>query len=248
MQEERGQRTTTDYDEEDRYGAVIGTGAAHGGAHDAKTTRDGAPMPSRNAWAAGAVPASVKPPPPAAAAAAGAIPKPAATVAAGGVSSSTLAAPAEAAKMSTLSANAKPFTLKASAPAFVPAAKKPVATAAPTAFGAPVAPGGYPGYPMGGVGMNPAAMYAMGANMGMYGGVGRGPGMIDPRAAAAAAAAAAAQAAATAGFMRQMPPFGMPPGGRPPAPMAPMGGPAAVAAAAGAMPPADAPASNGDGA
>ena len=33
MQEERGQRVTADYDEEDLYGAVVGTGAAAGGAH-----------------------------------------------------------------------------------------------------------------------------------------------------------------------------------------------------------------------
>jgi hypothetical protein len=38
---QRGQRTTVDYDEEDRYGAVMGTGAASGGQHASKTTKVG---------------------------------------------------------------------------------------------------------------------------------------------------------------------------------------------------------------
>ena len=45
VQEERGLRVTADYDEEDRYGAVIGTGAAAGGAHSAKPA-----VPKAPAW------------------------------------------------------------------------------------------------------------------------------------------------------------------------------------------------------
>ena len=43
VQEERGLRVTADYDEEDRYGAVIGTGAAAGGTHSAKPAAPKAP-------------------------------------------------------------------------------------------------------------------------------------------------------------------------------------------------------------
>ena len=45
VQEERGLRVTADYDEEDRYGAVIGTGAAAGGTHSAKPA-----VPKAPAW------------------------------------------------------------------------------------------------------------------------------------------------------------------------------------------------------
>ena len=58
MQEERGQRVTVDYDEEDLYGAVVGTGAAAGGAHAAG--KGGAVLPNKPAWGSSKVPEGVR--------------------------------------------------------------------------------------------------------------------------------------------------------------------------------------------
>ena len=58
MQEERGQRMTVDYDEEDLYGAVVGTGAAAGGAHAAG--KGGAVLPNKPAWGSSKVPEGVR--------------------------------------------------------------------------------------------------------------------------------------------------------------------------------------------
>jgi len=62
VQEERGLRVTADYDEEDRYGAVMGTGAAAGGTHRAKA------VPKAPAWGGSgagvtAITGKVAPPP-----------------------------------------------------------------------------------------------------------------------------------------------------------------------------------------
>ena len=258
VQEERGQRTTADYDEEDRYGAVIGTGAAAGGAHANKTTKGGATLPSKPAWGSSKVPEGVraladreqhrsgsppapKPvpaPAPAPAAATTPAPKPAASAATPAVDK-----PAGEKPKSTLSASAKPFSLSASAAAFVPAAKKPAAPPAPAA------PVGYPGFPGGMI--PPAMMMGYGAPppMGGYpprggfpgggfpgGGGGRGMGGRGGANPAQAAAAAAAAAAAYG--------FAVPPGGRPPAPGGVphmMGMPPATAPGGIPMPPMPAP-------
>jgi len=63
MQEERGQRVTVDYDEEDLYGAVVGTGAAAGGQHAGNTTlltKGGGALPHKPAWGSSKVPEGVR--------------------------------------------------------------------------------------------------------------------------------------------------------------------------------------------
>ena len=110
---------------------------------------------------------------------------------------------------STLSASAKPFSLSASAAAFVPAAKKPAAPPAPAA------PVGYPGFPGG---MIPPAMMMPTARAPTHGrlpparriprrgfpGGGGGRGM-GGRGGANPAQAAAAAAAAAAAYGRAVP-------------------------------------------
>ena len=175
VQEERGQRATVDYDEEDRYGAVIGTGAAAGGAHqkekEGPTTKDGAALPAKPAWGSARAPEgalakptvrSASPPAPkpangGTATNAASVPKPNATNATNANASNASIPDASAKPKTTLNANAKPFTLSASAAAFVPG-KKPAAAAAP------VSPmlGAYPPAGVGGLlpgmGMPPAMM------------------------------------------------------------------------------------------
>ena len=247
VQEERGQRTTVDYDEEDRYGAVIGTGAAAGGAHqkekEGPTTKDGAALPAKPAWGSARAPEgalakptvrSASPPAPkptngGTATNAASVPKPNATNATNANASDASTPDASAKPKSTLNANAKPFTLSASAAAFVPG-KKPAAAAAPVSpmLGA-YPPAGVGGF-VPGMGMPPAMMMAAyggfpgaggfpggaamppGATMPGPGGRGAGRGgMPQNPAHAAAAAAAAAQYAA----------FAAPPGRPPPPPGAP---------------------------
>ena len=219
VQEERGLRVTADYDEEDRYGAVIGTGAAAGGTHSAKPA-----VPKAPAWGgsgagvtaitgkAAPPPKPHSPPPP---------PK------AKEDEKKPASADGEKPK-SSLNPNAKAFTLSAKAAEFKPSflTKKPAAPAAPAIPPAPGAypigmpgmmPGMMPQYPMGMPGMPPNMMPGMPAYgtpqyrgappqqfQGGRGGRGGGQqmgGFSSPQqqAAIAAAAAHAAHAAASAG-------------------------------------------------
>lgn len=117
--EERGQKATADYDEEERYSSVLGTG---------KAAAPPAP-PSRPAWESGKVPSTV------AQHAEKRAEKPAAHKAD--------AAPADPSK-SKLNPNAKAFSLSAKAAEFVPSFKKP---AAPPAAPQMVMYPGYPQMP-----------------------------------------------------------------------------------------------------
>jgi hypothetical protein len=159
MQEERGQRVTVDYDEEDLYGAVVGTGAAAGGQHAGNTTsltKGGGALPHKPAWGSSKVPEGVRaladketpgrrsgsPPVPK--------PNPPAPKTGGldatqvetrtSLSPSPSPPPAPAAgpdkdkpQGSTLSATARPFSLSAKASAFVPSFGKKPAQPPPTA-------------------------------------------------------------------------------------------------------------------
>ena len=157
MQEERGQRMTVDYDEEDLYGAVVGTGAAAGGAHAAG--KGGAVLPNKPAWGSSKVPEGVRAladqerkrsgsPPAPRPAPATAEAKKAPSASATGAAAAAAAGAGEEKPKSTLSASAKPFSLSAKAAEFTPSfAKKPAAPAAPPR----TAPGGYPGGFPGGV-------------------------------------------------------------------------------------------------
>ena len=162
VQEERGLRVTADYDEEDRYGAVIGTGAAAGGTHSAKPA-----VPKAPAWGgsgagvtaitgkAAPPPKPHSPPPP---------PK------AKEDEKKPASADGEKPK-SSLNPNAKAFTLSAKAAEFKPSflTKKPAAPAAPAIPPAGAYPIGMPGmmpgmmpqYPMGMPGMPPNMMPGM---------------------------------------------------------------------------------------
>ena len=222
VQEERGLRVTADYDEEDRYGAVMGTGAAAGGTHRAKA------VPKAPAWGGSgagvtAITGKVAPPPKPNS------PPPPKTK----LDEKKPGSDGEKPK-STLNPNAKSFTLSAKAAAFTPsfAPKKPVAPAVPPTGYPGMMPGMMPGFPMPGMpglpgmpGMPPNMMYGapthfgrappnMGGGRGQGGRGGRGgygqvPGgprpPMDPQhaamiaSAAAQAAHASAHAAASAG-------------------------------------------------
>jgi hypothetical protein len=157
MQEERGQRMTVDYDEEDLYGAVVGTGAAAGGAHAAG--KGGAVLPNKPAWGSSKVPEGVRaladqerkrsgsPPAPRP------VPAPADAKTAPAPAAGATAAAGEEKPKSTLSASAKPFSLSAKAAEFTPSfAKKPAAPAAPPRAAPGTYPGAFPG------GLPPAMM------------------------------------------------------------------------------------------
>ena len=222
VQEERGLRVTADYDEEDRYGAVIGTGAAAGGAHSAKLAAPKAPAWGGSGAGVTAItgkaapppkPHSPPPPPPKAKE----------------DEKKPLLADGEKPK-SALNPNAKAFTLSAKAAEFKPSflTKKPAAPAAPAIPPAPGAypigmpgmmPGMMPQYPMGMPGIPPNMMPHMpaygapqyrgappqqfqGGRGGRGGRGGQHVGGFSPQqqAAMAAAAAHAAHAAASAGI------------------------------------------------
>lgn len=221
VQEERGLRVTADYDEEDRYGAVIGTGAAAGGAHSAKPA-----VPKAPAWGgsgAGVTAITGKAAPP---------PKPHSPPPPPKAKDTDEKKPATAdgeKPKSTLNPNAKAFTLSAKAAEFKPSflTKKPAAPAAPAIPPAPGAypigmpgmmPGMMPQYPMGMPGIPPNMMPHMpaygapqyrgappqqfqGGRGGRGGRGGQQMGGFSPQqqAAMAAAAAHAAHAAASAG-------------------------------------------------
>ena len=233
MQEERGQRMTVDYDEEDLYGAVVGTGAAAGGAHAGG--KGGAALPNKPAWGSSKVPEGVRALADQERKRSGSPPAPRPAPAPGGVKKVPAPAAekpkAEEKPKSTLSASAKPFSLSAKAAEFTPSfAKKPAAPTAPPR----AAPGGFPGAFPGGV---PPAMMMGGypqypqmpgfpprgvfpphgafPGAGARGGAGgRGPPQQQAMQQAAATAAAAAAAAAAG--------YGMfPGGGRPGMPPAP---------------------------
>ena len=219
VQEERGLRVTADYDEEDRYGAVIGTGAAAGGAHSAKPA-----VPKAPAWGgsgAGVTAITGKAVPP---------PKPHSPPPPPKAKDTDEKKPATAdgeKPKSTLNPNAKAFTLSAKAAEFKPSflTKKPAAPAAPAIPPAPGAypigmpgmmPGMMPQYPMGVPGIPPNMMHMpaygapqyrgappqqfQGGRGGRGGRGGQQMGGFSPQqqAAMAAAAAHAAHAAASA--------------------------------------------------
>ena len=238
MQEERGQRMTVDYDEEDLYGAVVGTGAAHGGAHsNDPTTKGGALLPNKPAWGSSKVPEGVmaladqerrttsrsnSPP----------VPKPNPPAPKTDAGEKKVPAPSTAndadKPKSTLSATAKPFSLSAKATEFVPSfGKKPAAApTAPKMMGAggpggfpnsypggmPMMMGGYPTYPQM-PGFPPQMPGFPPRGSFPVGGRG-GPSGRGPPHATAQQAAAMQQAAAAAAQ------YGMFQPGRPPAPAA----------------------------
>ena len=155
MQEERGQRMTVDYDEEDLYGAVVGTGAAAGGAHAAG--KGGAVLPNKPAWGSSKVPEGVR-------ALADQERKRlgrrrrraragdrrgeegAERFRDGAAAAAAAAGAGEEKPKSTLSASAKPFSLSAKAAEFTPSfAKKPAAPAAPPRTAPGATPRGFPG-------------------------------------------------------------------------------------------------------
>jgi hypothetical protein len=221
VQEERGLRVTADYDEEDRYGAVIGTGAAAGGAHSAKPAVPKAPAWGGSGAGVTAITGKVAPPP-----------KPHSPPPPPKAKEDEKKPPHSAdgeKPKSTLNPNAKAFTLSAKAAEFKPSflTKKPAAPAAPAIPPAPGAypigmpgmmPGMMPQYPMGMPGIPPNMMPHMpaygapqyrgappqqfqGGRGGRGGRGGQQMGGFSPQqqAAMAAAAAHAAHAAASAG-------------------------------------------------